>query len=164
MNDILKQGVDWNLVLKAAGRHRILSILYYHLKDSDNAEVPSWIKKEMEKCYHITAYRNLVMYSLLQRILKGCEEKSIAVVLLKGVALTEKIYGNIGIRPMYDIDLLVKKEDLEKVDHFLGTLNCFPAAIQEGNKSCNYHYQHQSGPVIVEVHWNLENTPNPFAL
>jgi hypothetical protein len=59
----------------------------------------------------------MLLYQELQTVLKTFKFRaaSIAVIALKGAFLAELVYENIGLRAIGDVDLLVKKEDLEKV-------------------------------------------------
>jgi hypothetical protein len=54
----------------------------------------------------------MVLYRQLKEILIEFNKNNIPVILLKGAHLAQFVYGNIALRLMSDIDLLVKKEDL----------------------------------------------------
>jgi hypothetical protein len=164
MKNILAGEVDWDDVFKNGGRHGILSLLYCHLKDEQGIKIPSWVLGRLEVFYYRIVYRNMRIYSLLKLIIKGFNERNIPVILLKGVALAEKVYGNIGLRSMYDIDFLVKKEDMEKVEGLLTELHCLPDLESEEGKSYHNRYFDKERSIAIEVHWDIENTPNPFSL
>jgi hypothetical protein len=164
LRDILASGVKWSHVLKNGGKQGILSLLYLHLRNEDGIEIPSWVKERLEDFYYRIVYRNMRIYSLLKLIIKGFNERNIPVILLKGVALAEKVYGNIGLRSMYDIDFLVKKEDMEKVEGLLTELHCLPDLESEEGKSYHNRYFDKERSIGIEVHWDIENTPNPFSL
>ena len=162
--DILLSGVNWSYVLKTGGRHGMLSLVYLHLKDEDEIAIPSWVTERLEDFYYRIIYRNMRIYSLLKLILKGLSDRRIPVILLKGVALAEQVYGNIGLRPMYDIDILIKKEDTERAAKLLAELHCSPDLRSEEGKSYHNRYLNQDSTIGIEVHWDIENTPNPFTI
>jgi len=161
---ILASGVNWSNVLKTGGRQGILSFLYLHLKDEDGIQIPSWVRERLNDFYYRIVYRNMRIYALLKLILHKFHETGIPVVILKGVALADKVYGNIGLRPMYDIDLLVKKQDLDRVNNIISGLQCSPDLRSEEGKSYHNRYLNQDNTIGIEVHWDIENTANPFTL
>jgi len=120
----LENEINWDLLLKSGKRHGILPLVYFHFKDMN--EIPLWVMEKLEDVYYRIAYRNMRIYTLLIKILNGLNARGIEVILLKGVELAEMIYGNIALRPMYDIDLLVKKEDVSEVEKIFLGLNCMP--------------------------------------
>ncbi|MCP4365035.1 MAG: nucleotidyltransferase family protein [Planctomycetes bacterium] len=81
------------------------------------------------------------------------------VILLKGAHLAQVVYSNIALRPMGDIDILVKKNDLPKAKELLLELGYTPIKEVDIATACAYS-QHIS-PMIkqnappVELHWTL---------
>jgi hypothetical protein len=71
--------------------------------------------KSLQKIYYSTAARNMHMYDELNKALKFFKSKNVRVMVLKGAVLAEHVYKNIALRPMGDIDLLIKEEDFPKV-------------------------------------------------
>jgi Uncharacterised nucleotidyltransferase len=87
------------------------------------------------------------------------------VIALKGLALAENIYGDIALRPMSDMDLLVKEEDLVRAGRILldlGYQQYYPA--WENTLKIYHHlppFKNKSG-AIIELHWNIVTPESPI--
>lgn len=73
----------------------------------------------LKKEYQWSLARNMILFDELGRVLEAFNEAGIDVIVLKGAALAQTIYPDIALRPMGDVDLLVKKEGLEKAENLL---------------------------------------------
>jgi len=86
----------------------------------------------------------------------------IPMVPIKGMALLYELNRYAETRPMADIDIVVKRDDIERSKDILLSLNY---KISEGHFSENYYrnqYHHLPfhGKYMVELHWNL-SPPRP---
>lgn len=63
--------------------------------------------------------RNILIYHELKKILKLFNESAIKTIVIGGAALAEKVYPDISLRPISDLDLLVKKDSLGLIDKIL---------------------------------------------
>lgn len=103
--------------------------------------------------------RNMYLYAELKRILETLYDKGVEVIVLKGATLAKTVYGDIGLRQMSDIDLLVKKEDLfhaEKIMSGLGYYfhgNMSPEWYRENHQHISYI--HPETHIPVEIHWHI---------
>jgi len=68
------------------------------------------------------AKRNQAIAGQLAEILASCAQQAIPVIALKGALLAPMVYPQPGLRPMNDIDLLFKPEDLPAVGPLLQSL------------------------------------------
>ncbi len=66
---------------------------------------------------------NNQLYEELKRIIPCFKEHNIETMLLKGIDLVSRVYLDIDLRPMADIDLLIRKQDLPKIEQALSPLN-----------------------------------------
>ena len=112
VGQILKQEkIDWPYVLRRSEQHRVSGVIFDCLRNLDgNDLVPPEIMGQLEARYLQTVAKNLIFRSELRNILKALEKHGIDTIVLKGVALAETAYGNIGLREMLDIDILVRPE------------------------------------------------------
>jgi len=118
--EIIKKGLDWNLVFETAKSHNVAPLMYPNLKIlNEEQAIPQNILLQFRKRYHITGIRNSKMYNELAILLKAFKENGIEVMLIKGAALAVLVYKNIALRPMGDVDILIKKEDAEMVKKIL---------------------------------------------
>ena len=98
--------------------------------------------------YELQLLRNLRIIGQLREVLNTFCSLNVPVILLKGAFLAERVYEDIALRPMMDIDLLCQFEDVEYVKKALFKLGyhqmpriCqsdFHAQIMETN--CTYHH------------------------
>jgi hypothetical protein len=105
--------VDWDGFCAQVGKHSMAPLIYDTLKD-DGTILPAWVKEKLRSAYYQSARRNALLYHELTQIVRAFSEAQIPVILLKGAALAIGVYDNIALRPMADIDLLVKTEDMPR--------------------------------------------------
>ena len=101
-------------------------------------------------------------------LLDSFNKKGVKVIILKGVALAKTVYCDIGLRPVGDIDLLIKKEDFTHVEKIMSELGY----LFQSNKSPewyienHYHieYTNQEKNIPVEIHWHIASKLNPLRI
>ncbi len=106
----LQGGLDWDILLQVAHGEALAPLLYEIVRDQDL--VPSAIEQELRHAYHQNACRNTLLLDELGNVLRHLAVEGVKVILLKGAALAELVYGNIAVRPMSDLDLLIRLQDL----------------------------------------------------
>ncbi len=111
--------------------------------------------------YYETLARNTLLLRELARILEAFDAAGIETIVLKGAALAQTVYEDIGLRPMNDIDLLVRPEDVEKAVAIMRRLdyqlNAPPEHRRGMWKTIHYDYplKHRDDGLLVELHWNV---------
>ena len=112
--------LNWQNLFTIALEEGVAPYLYYCLKKSEtDICIPPEIKRKFVKVSQNVLARNTVLFHELGKILRLFSDNGIPVIVLKGAYLSEKIYPHNGLRPMGDIDLLVKKSDLSIVQEKL---------------------------------------------
>src|SRR5882724_9901509 len=132
INSIISLPLNWQEVLKSASWHGVAPLVYHNLKSISG--IPQEVMDQLKGAYCGNIARNMYLYAELRRILEGFREKGLNVIVLKGAALAQSVYGDIGLRPMGDIDLLVRKEDLDCAEQIMSTLGystCMDIKSQE---------------------------------
>jgi hypothetical protein len=150
---------DWKLFSQMAEREGVAPLMYWKLKDSPVA-VPLSTFNLLRSTYYQTLAQNTLMYQELERILTALDEAGIAVIVLKGAALAATVYEDIGLRPMGDLDLLVREEEFQEALDVLLSIGYMqePMPHQEFNRQIGYnvHLWRESNPILkVELHWLL---------
>jgi hypothetical protein len=156
---------EWQEVATLASLHSVAPLLYYRLKKQTLA-IPDEVAAIFKDAYLNNIARNIRLYDELTRVLGCFQVANIPVMVLKGAHLAELIYGNIGLRPMGDVDLLVRKDDLKKVDRELCLIGY---ACQERNHvilkgSHHFHYTSSKTGLTLEIHWILVSADLPFQI
>jgi hypothetical protein len=78
------------------------------------------------------------------------------VIPLKGAYLAEHVYGNIAVRPMRDVDLLVRQEDLWGVEELMKEMS-YIRTIPGKDEYVGRHvgYGHNQLGLKVDIHFDL---------
>lgn len=155
--DILKEDVDsdgsidfnpltkseWDAVIQQSIRHSVYPLLYERVKKiRSDVFIPDDVMKRLHEEYLQSVARNIRLYHELSKRLNLFADDSIQVIVLKGAHLGEIVYGNIGLRPMGDVDLLFKKEDLARAQKRFMEAGYSPVDKQ----------------LAIDFHWNIDLT------
>lgn len=103
---------DWNMLPTLAERHNMAPLLYRRLK-SAAVEPPPAIQRSLAAQTLRHRLINQVRRRLLGRIAIHFRQAEIPLLVLKGAALAHLLYPEPGLRPMNDLDILVRRQDLE---------------------------------------------------
>ncbi len=105
----------WESTTDLEGYHhdvfRLLPLLYHNLT---RHKVAHPFMKRLKGVYKMFWYQNKQLLHENTRILKELWEAQIETLVFKGAPLAILHYKNIGLRPMNDVDVLLKKKDIEK--------------------------------------------------
>jgi hypothetical protein len=169
MRCLLSLSLDWDYILESAFRHGIAPLLYINLRRvNGNHVIPEEVIDRLKKAYFLTTARNMRLYAELSRVLEVFHNEGVEVIVLKGVALAQTVYGNIGLRSMGDIDLLVRKENLSRAKKIMVDLGYVTPMFEYSNEWYNenhFHlppFFHSENGVKVEIHWHVVKPSKPF--
>lgn len=106
--------------------------------------------------YLFALRRNLILRKKTVEIIKEFKDKGIDCLVLKGLYLAFSVYPDAGLRPMVDADLLVKKEDLDRIT---GILNALGYAEQSPKMQrvygCDATFSGKDEACSIDIHWDL---------
>ncbi len=156
---------EWEDLIHQAIRHLVSPLLYLRLNGSPaRSSVPDWVRHRLRLLYLKNGGRNTHLYHELGKVLESFRKNHIPVIALKGAHLAEKIYGNIALRPMNDLDLLVRKEDLKNLEGPLLKLGYHPISQRKQDTGEYHHlvYQLPEKEITLEIHWDLIGSRYPF--
>lgn len=148
----------WSDTLAAAAHHGLSPLVYRHVHGAGPA-APSAVVRELRERYLSSAAANMRLFHGLSIILRAMRAADVPVIPLKGACLADTVYGNIALRPMVDLDLLVKPADLPRAIQALRDLGYDserpfdPAAQQAGFQ--DMPPMRRPGGAMVELHWTL---------
>ena len=118
--EILQKPLAWDVVLFFAELHSVAPLLHYHLRHFDGLGlIPPEALRRLLQLSHRAGYQNRHFSQALRELLEVFAEASIPVIVLKGLSLVELIYGNLGLRPLIDLNLLIPREKLETARNLL---------------------------------------------
>lgn len=149
--------IAWDSFLQAARAGSVSPLVYEAVRGQDL--LPASVEESLRLDYFGVARINVLRFHRLEEVLRRLTDKGIDVILLKGAALAEAVYGNLALRPMCDFDLLIHKED---VDAALGVLA--ELGYERGvdfRPDYRYTYRNQIAVykadgegTMIEVHWH----------
>ncbi len=153
----------WEMARRALYDEGIAALL--HGAVAGRGFFPAAIEAELAAAYTTTAIRNTALLHELEAALAALGRANVPGLLLKGAALAETVYGDPGLRPMADCDLLVRPADLAAAQAALEAIGYRPAA-DEPHPGDTVRYESQvalrkPGPVPARIglHWSLLDSP-----
>jgi len=156
---------DWDDFIMAAGRHGVAPLLYHHLSTSHlDMQIPDRVMGTLRKAYLENAARNMGLYHKLGKLLEHLRHEDIPVIVLKGAHLAALVYGNIALRPMSDVDILVHQEDVVRVGDKMLEMGYTPTQQYRQITRYNAHFAYglPNKELFVEIHWTLLPSVYPF--
>lgn len=157
-------GGDWDETLAEATREGLTPWLYRSLRKAlPNGELPRGLAEWLERQFFGVAARNMMLAGELAGILRAFEKRGVRCAPLRGLALAERLYGDSAVRPMGDIDLLIRKDDLSQVAAVLHDLGYRDVDRRPGfARAFSYTlelYTDRHGGLVVEPHWTIAYPP-----
>ncbi|MEK7395647.1 MAG: nucleotidyltransferase family protein [Candidatus Poribacteria bacterium] len=111
---------DWIAINKKIYLHKIAPLVYYNLSQNNKlSNIPVSIARDLRLDYFQCSLNNTRTYHELSKILKSADSNGIPIIVLKGAALAGLVYTSHALRPMNDMDLLIKPEDIRKANDML---------------------------------------------
>lgn len=165
----IQEEVSWGQVARLAADQKLIPLLYDTLRGKEL--VPAPVEERWRPVYYDSIRRSTRLFHQLTRVLQDLREAQCPVLLLKGAALAETVYGDAALRPMVDLDLLVPASRVPLAETILGQLGYraqipdpWPGYSQRYRNSMAYVYApvHESGypiPWMVGLHWRLLDVP-----
>jgi hypothetical protein len=120
--ELLEEDIDWERLLALAAKHRLLPLLYTRLQELDGARIPEAVMVRAQSAYYASLRSNVLLQHELAQIVGSLHEEGVEVIVLKGGALAWTVYASPALRPMVDLDLLVRPEHIERVGRVLEAL------------------------------------------
>lgn len=110
--------VEWEAVLELAAYHRLVSLLYVHIRDHASDLAPDDVQTVLRNTAMSRTVQVLFLSSEMKRIAMRLEQDGIPFLVLKGPSLAEA-FGDMSRRPFVDNDLLVRRADFKQVGEAL---------------------------------------------
>lgn len=147
-------GGDFGELFRIAQDHNMTNMLYYALRD--NCSVPDEISQELQKYHDLMVYKCAYQKAAEQEMERLFNENEIRYMLLKGCTVRD-LYPSEDMREMADIDILVSKQDLEKIRKFM------IASGYEFKGDRDHHDVYIKNEFVsVEVHYTVPGCLNEY--
>lgn len=161
IENLLNKNLDWDFILKKIIQSDIAPLAFYNLSGFKNTEIPAWFLENLKNRRDSAIVKNLFLYREADRLIDLLTRVNISAIALKGAFMSDIIYQNIDVRPLSDIDILIKKSDLEKTEAMMQK-NSY---IKIGGDLAAMQYipDHGQSKTLIELHHAL-NIPNDISL
>jgi hypothetical protein len=158
---------NWDSLLEIAQEHRVLPMLFLHLRDAGTA-VPAIPHDRMRAEYERNVFHTLANTAELIAVLKAFEDEQIPAMPFKGVLLGASIYPGPTMRFAGDIDFLIHlrhllpaTEIILKRGYELKT-STRADGMPHGSEGYEYHFERPADGMVLELCWRLDLTPLRF--
>jgi hypothetical protein len=149
---------DWQSTVGLATTQRVAPQLYARLKECGIAPPPAAAQR-LRGTYIASIGRSARLLHQAGSVCGALLAAGIPVIPLKGAYLAEAVYGDVALRPMTDVDLLVKLADLGSALAVLETLGYVAAppfkAGFAGNPAQPPAELFKPGGALLDVHWTI---------
>lgn len=151
--------LDWIALERTIEMEGLAPLLHTILRGK--SLLPSDLEASLSLSYHRNACRNMLLFHQLTEVLQQLEAAGVPVILLKGAALAERVYGDIAVRPMSDLDLLVQPQTVEVARQTLGAIGYTLSGVEMQSGYTEEFRSEETWTktglvnIHIDLHWRL---------
>src|SRR5262249_10812472 len=119
---LVAAGIDWAGVLKIARGQEVVALVHRSLERLGFPGVPPTVREALATGRRTVAARTALLVRELAAVLRILDKAGVPTIPLKGVALSEMLYGDPGLRDCSDIDVLVPRDRAREALRLLRSL------------------------------------------
>lgn len=128
MCSFLEAGIDWELVLREATRHRVILLFFQTLKELRGTAIPSSVRTRLEEHQRSVRILNTFLVQELGNVVQHFREREIPLLTLKGPLLSKTAYGDISMRRSVDADIVIPRNQFSEAMRLLRQIGYEPIA------------------------------------
>ncbi|MGQ3477920.1 nucleotidyltransferase domain-containing protein [Paenibacillus sp. TY11] len=153
--------MDWARLLRLTEHHRVVPTVYLQLKTLNHPFIPAELLRNLQAQYHRNTLRMLHLQAEAGRLTRLLVAHGIRVLMLKGPALAQQLYGDVSMRTSKDIDLLIAPDDMDEAEHWMKEAGYRSKSgevrVLGSWKWKDHHasFLHPQKRVEIELHWRL---------
>lgn len=158
--ELPKTNAERESYLKLAEENKLSAQLYLQLSKMKIADTE--LMEPLKKIYDRIKDKNEKRLEAGLPVLLDMQKQGIEVIILKGNAIAEDYFGDIGYKPMNDIDFLIRKSDIEKTLKVFSEHKLLSAAPLEEDVHKQSRMSHHAPPfftksmnVFFGTHWDI---------
>lgn len=121
VSDNYYSAIDWNAIINLARENGVSQMLHTALL-KQKITPPGPIAERIRSIHHSGVIDGAKRHHQFEKILDLLTNEGVAVIPLKGVWLSETVYPNIAMRGMADIDLWIRKDDVNRACEVMETI------------------------------------------
>ncbi|MGG3564188.1 nucleotidyltransferase family protein [Neobacillus rhizosphaerae] len=164
-NKELFSSVNWETFLELVKHHRVYPLLYIKVKQINNGWIPDFIFNFLQEEYKKNTIRMLHICGEIENLAGILSKEKIRTLYLKGPLLAHDLYGDISQRTSCDIDILIEKDNLSRMDRILqenGYIKDDYILTILNDWTWRHHhiaYYLPNKGIKLEIHWRLNPGP-----
>src|SRR3989441_10842056 len=117
----VERDLDWERLIYLAGGYGLVSLLHKNLQLACPNEIPQPYRERLSADAMKISARNLLLATELLGLLDLFEANHISVMPYKGPALAIQAYRDLRLRGFIDLDILIRRDDLDRVRDLIAT-------------------------------------------
>jgi hypothetical protein len=146
------RAVNWELLLLSANRHRLTPLASEALLEGNaSRRVPIGILERFQNAVSLELARAVVHLHHVDEIGAVAHQEDLESCLLKGAAFARALYPRPGLRPMADLDILVRFSDWNRWSECLESIG-YTLVDRSDHAAC---FRRRQTGVFVELHQAL---------
>lgn len=152
---------DWSNFLRLAEHHGVLALAARNLLQHA-PDLPGEIAQSLRSAYAANLRRNLWFAGELARTLQHLSHRDVHAIPYKGPVLAQAVYGDLGLRSFFDLDLLIPPAYFERAKAALAEIGfhpsqALPPAVERLFLRIGYERSFDCGDArnLLELQWNL---------
>jgi len=138
-------GLDWDRLVDRVVDGGVAPLVYERLRSDDR--VPPSILERLRSLYFRSGAENIRYLAHAGKLFDGCNRAGIDVIALRGIAFVESLFPDIALRPVSDIDILVRPADQDAVASVLDRLGYWSIS--------GHPHQWTNASVVIDMHTDL---------
>jgi len=156
----LPTGLDWQAILAIGHYHNLLSLFYHEISRQGQAEqLPSWFRQQLRQEFLQNTAFTLLYEAVLGQVQDALDCQAIPFIILKGPSIAAEFYQPREVRPYVDLDVLINKDDYNRVKEVLERLDFYQpeAAFEEIQRqffNCVNFRRHGEQQVALDLQWD----------
>jgi hypothetical protein len=165
---LVNSPLDWKLVAALAERERLLSIVWYRVREVATTLPPDFTAA-LRRRSAVIEFQMAATAELLDRVVARLASAGIPSLLLKGAALAHSIYPSFALRPMNDLDILVPAELAPSAWALMRDDGWGLEQADGAEFHADFHHlkplvDPAGAGIVLEIHRTMMPHPGPFKL
>jgi hypothetical protein len=156
---------DWATLMSMVGQHRLGPYMYWHLtRELDGRTVPQSVHAQLENQFRYSELRSLSMQLEIQQMHRILADTGFPYIALKGAYLAFNCYPHAAMRPMRDVDILVRDDQALDIFNLLLDHGYQPVGNTQGDLQAFLQARKHLPPLFspfgkapIELHHRLSN-------
>jgi hypothetical protein len=155
---------DWSTLIELASRHALVPLVAQELALAASEVVPASVLTELRARSQQGVMRSLQLSGELVDAVHAMTAFGADPMPFKGPTLAVLAYGSLSLRQYEDLDILVRKQEVERARNALFSLGYAPVSAYNDSQRASirrsgHHEQlvNLATGVTIELHWSLNN-------